>query len=889
MAGKSEEGRPIMKSRRMWFTVLFCLLDVLVTLDSVAAGERSAGTAMPMPIEFENTINHRWLDKAVLKSRLLDDMEQSANWSARRMADWSHQGFGEMTFTKERAKDGQGSVRLTSPTKAEKSGPTLGRPFGEAVIKRNFAGEDWSDYNRLSFWVWPTLQGFRVISLCLELHNDGSEKVPDVYGRHGRNYVILQGGQWNHVVWEIAHLGRDKVTAVEFCYRLQGNEPGAATSVCYDFDHLELQKVEADHFEGWNVAPGQIAYSHTGYPVSGSKTAIASGLDVKEFSVIDTSNQKTVFSKEIESKSFRVGRFQIMDFSEVNQPGSYIIQTGDVKTRPFQIRGDVWRDTIWKTINFFYCERCGAAVPGIHDLCHCDWLCTHGDKKIVINGGWHDAGDLSQGLVNTAEGVYAMFSLARQLQTNDQALSRRLIEEACWGLDWILKTRFGDGFRCTWATMDFWTDGVMGTVDDVAFEARNNPFENFLAASAEALASGMLKEMDPPRSRYCLQAAEEDFKFAVDKLQNPNLELAAAGLNAALDLYEVTGRQSYADSAAKFASVILECQQQSVPDWGVPLTGFFYTSTRKDRILHYSHRGHEQAPIVGLVRLCELLREHPDWMKWYAAIVLYCQYYKTIADYTAPYYMLPASIYRIDESDRPTFAEQVRNGVKLSDEYYLRLFPVWFDFRGNNGTVLSQTKGLAAAARLRTDGGLMELCQKQLQWVIGRNPFCQSTMYGEGYDYAPQYTAMSGDMVGSLPVGIQSRFNGDAPYWPADNCYNYKEVWVHPSARWLWLMCELLEPGVPQREDFTLSQQTSADGSVSITLATSRQEGGFALRTWNLEAGRKPTEKTEQQRNQRIVTWQTKMTALDKPWVAVVVVDNDLSQCKDISGMLPKR
>lgn len=26
------------------------------------------------------------------------------------------------------------------------------------------------------------------------------------------------------------------------------------------------------------------------------------------------------------------------------------------------------------------------------------------------------------------------------------------------------------------------------------------------------------------------------------------------------------------------------------------------------------------------------------------------------------------------------------------------------------------------------------------------------------------------------------------PYWPAQNCYNYKEVWVHPSSRWLWLM-----------------------------------------------------------------------------------------------------
>ena len=84
--------------------------------------------------------------------------------------------------------------------------------------------------------------------------------------------------------------------------------------------------------------------------------------------------------------------------------------------------------------------------------------------------------------------------------------------------------------------------------------------------------------------------------------------------------------------------------------------------------------------------------------------------------------------------------------------------------------------------RLRNRAELFELAQLQLQWVVGRNPFAQSTMYGKGYDYAPQYTAMSGDMVGSLPVGIQTKNYEDVPFWPVTNCWNYKEVWVHPSS-----------------------------------------------------------------------------------------------------------
>jgi hypothetical protein len=31
------------------------------------------------------------------------------------------------------------------------------------------------------------------------------------------------------------------------------------------------------------------------------------------------------------------------------------------------------------------------------------------------------------------------------------------------------------------------------------------------------------------------------------------------------------------------------------------------------------------------------------------------------------------------------------------------------------------------------------------------------------------------------------------PYWPSQNMYVYKEVWVHPASRWLWLMVDLLE------------------------------------------------------------------------------------------------
>ncbi len=87
-----------------------------------------------------------------------------------------------------------------------------------------------------------------------------------------------------------------------------------------------------------------------------------------------------------------------------------------MSTHPFRIDSDVWTGTIWKALNFFYSERCGMAIPGVHGVCHRDWQAVHDGKRIIINGGWHDAGDLTQGMGNTGEAAYAMFSLAEQLR-----------------------------------------------------------------------------------------------------------------------------------------------------------------------------------------------------------------------------------------------------------------------------------------------------------------------------------------------------------------------------------------------------------------------------------------------------------------------------------------
>jgi Glycosyl hydrolase family 9 len=503
-----------------------------------------------------------------------------------------------------------------------------------------------------------------------------------------------------------------------------------------------------------------------------------------------------------------------MDFSGFREPGTYRLRAGGRTTQPFPISDDTWKSSLWKAINFFYVERCGYAIPGVHDICHRDWVLEHGDQKIVANGGWHDAGDLSQSLGNTAEAAYSMFSLAERMQQRDEdpALLARLLEEARWGLDWLLKVTFPDGARPGFSMMDRWTDGIIGNVDDMVARAGNNPESNISAAAAEAIAARVLRTSDPILAAHSLKQAEADWGFAMAasgsrRRGGSPVEMAGHTIIAALELAETTGDRKYAEKAFELARTITDSQQRSfLPGLDYPLTGFLYTGPDKARVLRYSHPSHESAPIVALVRLCQLYPDHPDWMKWYSAVTLYSEYFhKAMSKFTEPYGLLANSLFRDDEylqqpehggqgATREDFRQQVLNGIRVGDHEYVRLFPVWFEFRGNNGTMLASDKAIAAASHLRANLDLAALAERNMQWVVGRNPFVESLMWGEGYDYAPLYSAMSGDIVGALPVGIQSHRNADAPYWPTENCHNWKEVWVHPVGRWIWLMRDLAGP-----------------------------------------------------------------------------------------------
>lgn len=830
-----------------------------------------------MSITYENSAEYRWKSKKVIASRTVESMTDPTTWA--------FSGTGKISFLPASSEVGRPALRVDMDMFTDKPAPTRNQ-LSSVNLKRAFAGEDWSKYNRLSFWVRPLVSGFPMLPLQIVLHNDGAVKVPDAYYREGIHYVTLDNNKWTQVNWEITPLARDKITGIEIGYWVNKMLAQPSDRVAFEIGRIDLQLVDPDNYEGWSVSPGKISFSHPGYDAAFSKTAVASGLPSSDFKIVRISEPRVEVTKPIRTVTTRLGNFQTMDFSSVKTPGTYVIEAGNVRTKPFRIAPTVWDTSIWSAINFFFGERCGFAVPGSHGVDHLDWFATHGDQRITMSGGWHDAGDLSQGLVNTGEAVYAMFALAEKLQAahRESYLIRRVIEEANWGLDWVLRVKFDGGYRIGFASHNLWTNNIVGDADDRTRETKNNPNVNYIAAAAEAIAYRVLKTSDPKRARQSLATAEDDWRYAIAGHEGPDtwatpayaatpIELAGIGILASMELYRATGKKLYADKAIELAPTIVESQQKTYVGSQFPLAGFFYTNPAKDTLFHQFHRANDQAPIVALIKLIEAFPKHPDWMKWYSTVAMYSEYQKKSAQTTEPWGVLPAYVYSDKEylnvpekggpynATREAFREQVFGGMPMGDGYYLKAFPVWFARRGNYGVLLSQAKALSAASLMRGDSAGLDLAEKQAQWVIGRNPFVQSTMYGEGYDWAQQYSVSSGDFVGSLPVGMQSRGTTDLPYWPSQNMYVYKEVWVHPAARWIWLMEDLSAPHTPH---VSATSARSPNGDLNIQVGG---HGKFDLHTNNLNVTRTGPR-----------SFTAKIVNSNQPWVAVAVSSVDPRQ-----------
>lgn len=774
----------------------------------------------PLKLDSDYSFESLNQDHPIVKSEVLFSIEEELPYQ------WQHRHQGQCYINDQKELVLSAKTRMPAwPPGSPEDGDYCN--FGQVTTYCELPRMNLEDYNRISFKIYPCCDGAVNPHIMVGIKNDGLIKIPDIYNREGYHTVNLNNHEWNHCFLEMTDLPRDVITELSFTSLLNGQDRAMADDITFIIRNITLEKVtHASISKGWLPHDNDIVYSHNGYYFSSNKIAFIKSTDERYFQLRSTIDNQIIFEKEVKKQDSFTGTMMILDFSDYQLKGDYYLTVGAIQSQSFPIDNYIerWQDSIWSSLNFIYCERCGCPIPDKHGSCHEDIIATHNNQSIIFNGGWHDAGDVSQQLVQTAEVTQSLFEMAEVVKDKDQQLYLRLLEEAEWGFDFILKTRFGDGYRATSAGITIWSNGMVGDMDDMLARVHNNAYENFFLSGITAKIALAMNDSNRLKSK-AIQISIDDYQFALEQFEidgfkhepvfwehtystSKSLYIATISWASSM-LYQLTAQEQYKLMASEYIEYMLGCQEDQglQLDDGTLLKGFFYRDESHKIIQHFNHQAREHLFAMAFDAIIETQAEHAQCMQWQQRMKDYGDYLLYLTKYTYPYPMIPSGIYGKDEAlDKESFhkqhlltgeeakdeyLEQLKLGHQVSDDYYIKKFPVWFSFKGNNAILLSMGKSASLIGKRFNNHKLIELAEGQLQWMVGMNPFCQSLVYGQGYNYPQQYSVLTGEMVGEMPVGIQTFLNEDEPYWPQFNNATYKEVWVGLAGKWLSILVDL--------------------------------------------------------------------------------------------------
>lgn len=212
-----------------------------------------------------------------------------------------------------------------------------------------------------------------------------------------------------------------------------------------------------------NAITSWIRINQLGYLPDGIKTAVwcsKESKEVKTFQLVDAATKTIVFSGSA-GKAFGVyGPFTQtyrLQFSAFKKPGRYYLQAGGARSPDFEIGAEVYKGTADFCLRYMRQQRTGFN-PFLKDSCHTqDGYVLYGEKAgikdstyIDVVGGWHDASDYLQYSTTSANATYHLLAAYRDFpnvftdekQANGLDGKNRIadvLDEAKWGLDWLLK------------------------------------------------------------------------------------------------------------------------------------------------------------------------------------------------------------------------------------------------------------------------------------------------------------------------------------------------------------------------------------------------------------------------------------------------------------------
>lgn len=565
---------------------------------------------------------------------------------------------------------------------------------------------------------------------------------------------------------------------------------------------LNAQRISRDQ----NV---DILVNQVGYVPGAAKVFVTKGIRTGKFEVINTVTQEVIYTGNMKPNPGDFGDFSTGDFSQVTLEGSFYIKSDTLRSYPFLISGSVYKPVMELIIGYFSLQRCGASSTGYLSPCHLDdGVRIDNGKHQDVTGGWHDASDLRKWVEAT---LYAMVGMAKtyEMQLKDGPDRNKIFEELMWGNAYFLKMQEPQGYIMNHIGGDNnrWTDNIVGpeegelvsvrpnggrssgvvrifgTKDDRTIRTEPvNMLSQYNFVTAEAMMARITKSKDREYSKKCLDAAVRCYNWCINPGNKLNITDIGASILASLEMYKTTNDDKYKDFAISQASVLKKLQAKTAEN-GV--SGFFYTSSSDNE--PYKHIWWGCYELFSICDLVTMFPNHQEVSSWREMIAGYAKNYLLFMSQRNSFGIVPYGL----------FSKQDPGGNRKVGNFWYKYFmnPELRWWVGINSNLASAGIGLLKASKILNDQNLKVIAQKQLDWIIGVNPFNSSTIVSVGYNQPARFVNGNEFKPATplLPGAVMNGLGGDIDDQPSigRGNYNVSEYWTPMVAYTLWLMSEI--------------------------------------------------------------------------------------------------
>ncbi|HCU21109.1 MAG TPA: hypothetical protein DF818_17895 [Bacteroidales bacterium] len=577
------------------------------------------------------------------------------------------------------------------------------------------------------------------------------------------------------------------------------------------FTGLSAQKISRD----LNV---DLLINQAGYTPNASKTVVTKGTVSGKFEVVDIQSMKTVHTGTFKPAKGDFGDYSTGDFSGITREGHYYIKCDTLRSFPFSVSTESYRNAMDLIVKYFSLQRCGASTTGYLTPCHTDdGIRQDNGKRQDVSGGWHDASDLRKWFGAT---IYGMIGLSKAYELDNRPINNRpkILEELMWGNRYFLKMQEPQGYVMSFVGGDVqkhsdsnrWTDNepgkeggelkfvkptsgksmsdmlIFGSNDDRVI--KTDPLDlvgqyNFV--TSEAIMARITKSNDNNYSQKCLAAAKKCYEWCLTKKYNEDTRIIGASMQASLEMYRTTSEEKYKSFAIAQAAQLKKLQVAGLTS---EISGFFRTSLSNEEPYKNIWEGCQE--IISLCDMLKIFPDHKDATAWKQIVSNYADKYLSVISGRNSFGIVPFGLY----------TKQDPGGNRKAGPYWYRYFmqPELSWWVGINSNLASAGVGLLKASQVLDDPELKALAQKQLDWIVGNNPFNSSTVVGVGYNHPKHFPGSTFyPTTPVIPGAVLNGLGGSPADQPeiGNGSWQISEYWTPMVAFTLWLMAELTAEG----------------------------------------------------------------------------------------------